>query len=60
MASIKIEVKKRVIEKLKNEQWKLRNGINRNARKINVLAEENTILKRELVELEDLIRATDI
>lgn len=59
MASIRKEVKERVIKRLRLEQGRIKFSIDSNRRKINTLSAENTKLKRELAELEDLIRVTD-
>ena len=49
-------IKTKVLERLQKEQRSIRYNISINKSKINKLAKESTELKRELVELEKLIR----
>lgn len=57
--NIKNEVVCRIRKKLEEEQRKLNMKAETNAYNINKLAEENTVIKREVAKLGELIKSLD-
>ena len=57
--NLKKQVVERIKKKLEDEQRKLKMKAETNAYQINNLAEENTVIKREVAKIGDLIKSLE-